>query len=644
MLILVLGSEAQAARRGLLLYGLPQQQVDFSYQFIGQQQNTTSQRHETSEDYTFRVKYGIGRPSLWQGSFMTSLRFDQSLISSGSGTSDLSTHASLLYDINGVLMGNSVAPGAFSVKSDITQVSTPFAKTYQVKNNLYDFRWSLRNKRVPFAIEYLTGTSETSGQGVDTTRNRNELYLHTSHAGIIGVASLDLASVRSDFTTTEGGRDFDKRYEARFQHQINWASGEKERSVASGFTYSETAGINLAQYFTLNESAQWQFGRSLRSGADYSFSSVSGDPGEQSRQSGALWLQHQLFRNLTTRINFRVRQDDYPTGNDQETGGGISLSYVKELPKQGSLVLAGGKDFSVDHRNLGTDRLLIFNEQQTATFGTRVFLKQANAIASSVSIRNADTLKRRDPYDPSKFQVITTGPQTEIVIFYGQDVGVDIVDGDELLINYDVQVDPKVKTVSDSYSVTGSLSLLGGAYRLYASRVESQQDRTGQVTLAGLTAQSTTKVGAERKWDTISVNTEYSDFNSETDKHQSVLAQALYSNSKREGTLTFSLSDQYQWYAPVTVGNTLLTRDAENFFSVAGGYNTRLSSTTYLAVNSNYLNVSGAGSADSFTLGSSLRWGLGKLSMTLNGSFGVRRQDSIIGYNELLYFRVTRFF
>jgi hypothetical protein len=642
LLLLAVGRDAHAGRYGLLLYGGLQQEVDLTYQFNGDQQSISSQRHETVEDYTFRMKYGVGRASLWRGSFMTTLRLDQSLISnSRSGSSDASSHIGFLYDIDGVLFGQSVAPAAFSVKSDITEVSTPFAKTYQVTNTLYDFRWSLKNKQLPVAIEYLTGTSETSGQQVDSTRNRKELYLHATHAGTVDTASLDLSTVRSDFNTSNGETNFDKRYEPRFQHTLNWNSDGRARSFATALNYSETAGINFAKYLTLNESAQWELGKSLRSGGEYSFSEVSGDPGSQTRQNGTLWLQHQLFKNLTTRLNFRVRSDNYPTGSDQEVGGGVSLSYVKELPKQGSLTLSGSKDYSADKRNLGTDRQHIFNEQHTAAFGTHLFLAQANAVVSTISVRNADSLKRLLPYDlDSDYRVDVVGAQTEIVILPGGAIS----DGDSLLVTYDIRVDPNLKTVSDSYGLNGSLQLLGGAYRLYGSYLQTQQERTGLVTLEGLTAQSMTRFGAERKWDLVTVNTEYISFDSEADKHQSVQAQALYSNSKREGNLTLTLSDQYQWYAPVSIGSTVLQRSAENFFSVAAGYNTRLSATTNLALNSNYLNIAGAQSSDSFTLGSSLRWGLGKLNLTLNTSFGVRRQENIFGYNELLFLRVARFF
>ena len=642
--LLAQAREAQAARRGILLYGTPQQQVEASYQFIGQQQEASSQRHETAEDYSFRVRYGIGRPSLWQGSFATTLRLDQSLLSSSrSDDSDFSSRASFLYDINGVLMGNSPAPGAFSLKSDITQVSTPFARTYQVRNDIYDLRWTLRNKRVPVAVEYLTGTSETSGQQVDSKRERDELFLHASHAGVIGTAFLDLSRTQSDFSTTDGETDFDRSYEARLQHQFNWNSGGLERGIGTSLNYSETAGINDAKYLSLSESLHWALGKTLRTGADYAYSTVSGDPGSQNRQSGSLWLQHQLFRNLTTRFSLRARQDEYPTGSDQEVGGGLSLAYIKELPNRGSLSLSGSKDYSVNDRNLGTDRQFIFNEQHTASFGNRINLVQANAVRESIVVRNSDPLRRLDPYVLDlHYRVEQVGALTQIVVLPGVFGGIE--DGDLLLVSYDIRVDPNLKTVSDAYSVSGSLSLNGGAYRIYASQVASQQDRTGQVTLTGLTEQSSFRVGAERKWALVTLNTEYNDFDSEADKHQSVLAQLLYSKSRREGTVTMSLSEQYQWYAPITVGETVVRRDAENFFSAAASYSTRLSSTTHLALNSNYLNITGAGSSDSLTVGSSLRWGMGKMNVILNASLGVRRQDNIYGYNERVHLRVTRFF
>jgi hypothetical protein len=637
--------EAQADRYGILLYGALQQEVDLSYQFNGDQQSTSSIRQEAIEEYTFRMKYGIGNTNLWRGSFLATLRPDQSLNSnSRSGSSGVSSRVGFLYDIDGILMGRSVAPAAFSVKSDITEVSTPFARTYQVANTLYDLRWSLKNKTLPVAIEYITGTSVTSGQLVDSTRNRKELYIHATQTGVVGTTTLDLSNLRSDYSTSQGEDTFDQRYEAKFQNTIGWNSDLKDRNFSTGLDYSETAGINNAKYLTLNESAQWGLGKSLVSGGEYTYSGVSGDPGDQTHQNGTVWLQHQLFKNLMTRLSARVRNDDYPTGNDKEVGGGVTLSYVKELPRQSSLNLSGNKDYSVETRNLGTDRLPVFEEQHTvASAGFLVRLTQPNVISvSKISILNPD-LSRTILILGTDYQVVATGALTDINIAAGLANG-HITPGNSLLVDYLYQVDPNLKTVSASFGLNGSLALFSGAYRVYGSYQQTNQDRTGQVTLAGTTAQSMTRLGFERKWNLITANTEYVNFVSEADKHQSIQAQALYSNSRREGSLTFTISDQYQWYQPVTVGSTVVNRAPENFFSAATGYSTMLSSTTNVALNANYINVSGAGNSDSLSAGGSLRFGLGKLNVIVNSSLGVRRQENIYGYNELLYVRVVRYF
>ena len=641
LLLLCAPLEAEAYRYGPLLYGALQQEVDLSYQFNGDQQSISSQRQEAIEEYTFRMKYGLGNINLWRGSFMAGVRADQGTnANSRSGSSGLSSRIGYVYDIDGILMGKSAAPAAFSVKSDVTQVSTPFTNSYQVANTLYDFRWSIKNKILPVSLEYITGTSVTSGQQVDSTRNRNEVYLHATQSGTIGVSSIDLSKVNSTYTTTNGENNFDNRYEAKLLNTLNWITDLKARSFATGLDYSETAGINNAKYLTLSETAQWALGKSLVSGGDYSYSGVTGDPGDQTHQNGTLWLQHQLFKNLMTRLSARLRNDTYPTGDDKELGGGIVLSYVKTLPENSTLNLAGNKDYSVEHRNLGTDRQHIFRDPYIAPTVGQISLKQPNAIVTSIAIRSADPLSPffLVDYPTTAYTVVVTGALTQISF------QAPINPGDPLLITYDIAVDPNLKTVTNSFGVNGSLALFSGAYRAYGSYQQTEQDRTGQVTLAGLTAQSMARLGLERKWATTTASMEYVNFVSESDKHQSVQAQALYSNSRRQGNITLTLSDQYQWYAPVTIGSTVVTRVPENFFSAATTYSTSLSNTTSVALNANYLNIAGAGDSDSLALGGSLHWGLGKLNVLVNGSFGVRRQASTIGYNELLFLRVTRLF
>lgn len=640
LFLLLYGGEAHAARYGLLLYGAIQQQVDLSYQFNGDQQAISSERHQAVEEYSFRMKYGLGNLNLWRGSLMVGLRTDQSLNSnSRGGSSGLSSRLGLLYDINGVLFDKSVAPAAFAVKSSVTDVSTPFAPNYQIADTLYDFRWVLKNKTLPVSIQYITGTTVTNGQTVDSTRNRNEVYVHATQTGTLAMTNLDLSKVNSNYLAANGEESADNRYEIKFQNNIGWLNDGKSRNFSTGFDYAETSGINNAKYLTASESAQWALGKSLTTGADYTYSTISGDPGDQTHQNGALWLQHQLFKNLLTRLTVRMRNDDYSAGTDQEVGGGANFAYVKELPGDSVLNLGGNVDHAVQHRNLGDDSPRIFQEPHTVTTGPPISLAGANAIVSTIVITNADPLVRRDPYVAGvDYTVVVTGALTQII------VQGDIHIGDSLYITYNIKVDPILKTVTDAYGVNGSLSLFKGAYRVYGSYQDTSQDRTGQVTLAGLTAQSMTRLGVERKWSLLTANAEYIDFNSESDKHQSAQVQALYSNSRREGNVTATVSDLYQWYQPVTLGASVIRRAPDNFFAVSSSYSTVLTSTTNVALNANYQNVSGAGSSDSLSLGGSLHMGLGKLNVLLNGSVGVRRQASVYGYNEVLFVRVTRMF
>lgn len=644
LLLVLLQASARdvlAARAGFLLLGAPVQKVDLGYQFDGSQQVTSSERHAMLEDYSFKTKYAILRPSLWKGSFMTALRFDQKL-ATNPGVDSSSSHIGFLYDIDGVLFGESTAPAAFSASSDISQVSTPFARTYQLTNTIYDFRWALKNSALPVSFEYLTGTSETSGQLVDSTRERKEMHLRAGHDRKISSTSLEINMAQNTYTPVQGEGNFDNRYEVVFRNDLFWANDGKTRNFGSQLRYSETAGINYAKYLNIEQTARWDLGKSLISGGNYSLATVSGDPGSQVHQNGSAWLQHQLFKSLTTRLSLRARKDDYPTGDDREVGGDVSVAYAKELPRQSSLSMGVSEAYSVSDRNLGADRLQIFNEQHVVTFGARIFLAQPNVVSSSISVRNADPLKRLLPYNPViDYRIVPNGALTEIVPVANGVIG----DGDTLLISYDIQVDPQLKMINETLGANASVTLFGGAYRVYGLHSRTQQERlAGLVTLPSLTAQTMSRLGFERKWQSILLTTEYETFDSTADRHQSVQAMSRYSDVVREGNMTLLLSERYQWYGPVTLGDTTLQRAAENFISVAASYSKGISTTTQLSLTSNYLNVSGASSSDSFTVGASLRWSLGKLSASLDSFFGVRRQEGATDFTESIRVNVTRYF
>ncbi|QEM66775.1 hypothetical protein FO488_19185 [Geobacter sp. FeAm09] len=634
--------EAGAARLGLLLLGTPQQRVDFTYQFNGQQQATTSQQHQMEEDYTFKIDYGIIRPSLLKGSFRTALRFNQGLTYQSGSRDQSSSKIGFLYDIKGLLLGQSVAPAEFSAKSDITQVSVPFSKSYQVTNTTYNLSWSLKNRMLPFSIEYATGTSETSGLQVDTKRVRDEIRLHAAHNAAISTTAVDVYNIHNTYSPAQGGLNFDNHYEIRLQNDLVWADGAKARRVSSRLQASESTGINFTKNFEWSEAVHWDWGKSLRSGANYSFGSTGGDPGAQKHNTGGAWLQHQLFKSLTTRLDLRARKNDYPTGYDQEINGGVSFNYVKQLPAQSTLSLNGYRQYTLDTRDLGTDRLHIYNEQHTVSFASHLYLAQPNVIASSITVRNADALKRLAPYDLNvDYQVTVSGALTEIVPLTSG----AIKDGDSLLISYDYQVDPQLKTTTNAYGFGGNIQFLGGKYRLYGDFSQSHMDRSaGQGQLASLTAQIRSTLGLERKWDSVTLGAEYNSFDSEADKHESLTAQMRYSNELRDGVLSLTLVDQYLWYGPVTTGTTTSRRADENSFTATAGYGKRLFSTTYMTLNSTYINVTGANTKDSLTVGASLRWSLGKMIASLNTSLGLRREGGTTATDETVRFTVSRYF
>jgi hypothetical protein len=495
---------------------------------------------------------------------------------------------------------------------------------------------------LPVSVDYVSSTESTSGQSVDSTRDRNEVYFRAGHTSKHSNTSLELHELRNTYTPTQGAITFDNRYDGTFQNQVFWTSNERSRNFNTSAHYAETSGINFAKYFDLTETVTWDLGRALQSGGSYSLSTVAGDPGSQVHNSGDVWLQHLLFRNLTTRLTVRGRKDEYPAGDDQEVAGGASVVYAKQFGD--NAVTFGANDiYSVEKRNLGTNMLHVFNEQHKVIFGVDIFLAQLNAVVSSIVITNANPINHIGPYILNvDYQVVVIGAQTQIVPLVG---GAIVVGQDTLLITYDYMVDPHLRIVTNTYGVSGAIQLHGGAYRVYGDYTDSDQDRqSGQTSLAGTTIQSQSHLGFERKWDLVKLTAEYSSFDSDADKHQNVQLHGVYSNSTRDWNLTLTASETYQWYDSVNVNGTTVQRSNENYITATANLNRRLSSYTTMALVASYLNVMGAADSDSFTIASSLRWAIGKLAVTFDTSAGIRRNQSLTSFSEHVFLRITRFF
>jgi hypothetical protein len=629
-----------AERMGPLLFTIPEQRIDASYHYQNDKESLTSTRHEFYEDYVLRMKYGFGRLSILQGNLELSLRGDQDLSTSGTSKSK-NTQLGFQYDINGVFFERSSTPGKFSATSSIAQVATPFSPTYLITNTTYSLGWALKNLLIPINVEYLTGTAVTDGQIIDYTRDRNEWYLHASNFRKHSTTFLDISRVMNSYTPTVGATTQDNRLDAKLGNQLSWNVRGFDHTLDSVLRYSETTGINFAQYLDWTETVRWDWGQGLRSGVDYSLSTISGDPGTQAHDSAGVWVQQQLFKSLTTRLLLRGIWDSYPTGYGSEISGNISFGYTKKLPRDSVLTVDFNKGYSVNDRNLGVDKLTIFGEKIQVVFGTRLFLAQPNVIASSVVVRNADPLKRVPPYNLNiDYQLVTTGALTEIV-----PIGGTIPLGDTLLITYDYQVDPNIRTTTDSYGLNSALLLFGGDYRLYSNATLTRQDYSGQqALLPGLTAQESLTLGLERKWDALSLLGEYSYFDSSADNHQGLLAQARYNSIARASSLNVSLIEQYLWYAQTNYGGTLLHREPDNHVTATLSYSRQLSSGFTTILTANFIDTRGAVNSDSYAIGGALNMLIGKLGISLDSSFGLHIQGNEDSTFESVRIRVTRYF
>ncbi|KAB0671471.1 hypothetical protein F6V30_02510 [Oryzomonas sagensis] len=638
LLLLVIG-DAQAERVGLLMLTPPQQWLDIDYKFLGQQQSTTTEQHQLAEDYNYKFQYAVIRPSLLRGSIALKLELDQRQSGTSSQSTGILTGEGFFYHINGVLLERSVAPASFALDSTITEVAQPFANSYQQTTTAYNLQWSLRNDILPTTIRYSKGNSETSGLVVDSKSDTDQVSISTQHTLGISRSSLEIYDIINRYVPTQGASRTDKRYELRFNNDLQWTKAGKNRMLSTRLTASEATGINYIRNLDLNENLLWDWGKALRSGATYSFFNSGGDGGSQVHNAADVWLQHLLFKSLTTRIDLNARKDEYPTGYEQEVKGRYSFGYVKELPKEGRLTLNGYQQLGAIKRQLGnTDHLHILNESHTVVFGGHIYLGQPNVIESSITVRNADSLKRLPPYDlNTDYQVVVTGTQAEIVpVSTGA-----IKEGDTLLISYDYKVDSRVDSTTAAYGVDGALMLFKGAFQLYGNVSQSREDRvSSQASLAGLTAQGMSRVGAEVKWGAITLTSEYETLDSDSDKHQEARAMARYNSYLRDGTLTLSLRDNYRWYE--AIGTT--RRADENTFSVSAGYNAVLFSTTAMTLNVDYENIGGARQSDRLTIGNSLRWSAGKLALSLLSGFGARREAGRISYDEHIHLILSRYF
>lgn len=639
LLALALPYPAWAQQRGLFLIQNPLQYVDLTYDYRNSSVDaktgsSSSERHDLRPRYYLRFDYALYNPDVLQGTFAGSAKFDYSRSSSDPGTSSSKNGPGFELDVTGVFFDPKPLSADFTVRKRDDLVMPDFSPAYDVFTDYYKTGLRYKSKVMPVAANYYNITSRTSGLSNDSRTNNETVTLEVNHN--YRQVSVSKASFRyNDMTNTYGQSTYDTHHSYTLFELSNTLAptiGRFRPNFGSNLSYQRDTGSYRGNTYQMRETFSCYLGKALETGANYNFFRLERDIDTQTTNMGELWLEHQLFSSLRTRLSARANFDRYDNGYLDTYGGTLMTTYTKNLPDKGRLFFRIGDTYEVTDRYNAptTDKLIMFDNSYTDVV-------LGNNIASV--IRAVDS-RDNTPYIENVDFTVTPGAITYVRVIAGSTLDQKLPTTVKFTVSY--VATPPIKYGTNYVNVASSVSLNQDRYYLHVTYERRDQNLwSGQDNVLILGPSSFLRGGAELRLNN-NLNTfglEYQNLEYITDSRESVAGYWRYTG--RLGTLAFNsnLQNTYAWY------RSSQSAFSDNTLSAMVTVSKRLFRNSTLQLTSNYVMIRGdSPSRDDLTLRLRYIWAMGKFQLVLDEQSFLRFMSGSTQFSNLVKFEVRRYF
>ena len=467
-----------------------------------------AQEHDLKETYHLEIDYAILDRNLANGGLMVELGLDQIYEdeSGSSGYSDNSAGFSGEYLFDLIAFERSLYPISMMSSLSREKITAPFTENYDQTRQASSLIFTLRNEFLPVQVSYRYGTTETSGLRVDRKQTTEELSLSGS-SSVVEMSETQFYAETSSRSTDLSDRSLSSTQtdtdEFEVYNRLHWGALRKKSSLNSRYHVVEDTGTSDRRTRTWDEDLNLQLGQALSTELSYGDRWIESSNQEQHQRQGDIWVEHQLFDSLTTRVGYSVERTDYLTGEDRQWQSQVGLAYTKRLPRVSRLSLSYTYRYAENDRNLLDQSLTVSDENFTVNVFLAGFLEQLDIIPETIVVYNID---RSIVYTPgTEYRINVIGRRTELEI-----IGGGIVAGEVLSVDYQYRVNNSIEYSTTGHALIGSLSLFEQRYRLYGSYSETNQSLiSGVVNVSPLTQQKHVEIGLEGKYERFSFGTSH---------------------------------------------------------------------------------------------------------------------------------------
>lgn len=639
---------ALAAKR-LVVFQLAnlRQWIDLSYQYSGSTTDNkvgsdrSSQEHEFEQVYHFGIDYAILSRRLANGTLEVDLGTDQAISreSSSRVRSDKDAGLGLEFLFDMVLFERRPYPVTLLASRIQQRINAPFAQNYTVINSNYGAGLAVRNDLFPFQLNYRSATSETSGLSVDRIQSSDELtfesilnwwdFSETHLRGRISSIETDFASASATDLSTDS-------YDLSGQNMLIWGELARKNTLSSRYQLRKDTGASEMRSVQWAEDLELQLGKGLSVGGGYDYN--KNDTTQQTRveNKNRGWIEHRLYKSLTTRLDYSGSEVEYSNGTDQRFRGQGSLSYTKALPKNSSLSLNYSYSYGELDRNLSDQNMFVSLEPvvvDLANFAT-IFTQLIDVATVRVFTDESKTL----PY---------VGATASSLGNYVQLFLPGAVPGDTVYVEYSHRVNNSIEYSTTTHSIGAALGLFEQRYRLYTSISLSDQELiAGSDEVSPMTQQTYFQLGFEGNLKPTSFSSRfiYLDTALSTDK----ILETTVSHLQEMGRnlLTLRLTDRYSIVRQKEglLTDTAAETEKNNSLMLNVDYRKPLRRNSTLSLHGQMLDMRGERTQDELTIGGALehRWYKFELVGSLDITWTL--QDNSTTREDLLYLKLRRYF
>jgi hypothetical protein len=392
-------------------------------------------------------------------------------------------------------------PYGFSTFGSVSesQVDRRFARTYELRRQLYGTSFRYREGMLPFQIDYThtsrTGTSDAAG--IDEIADDASIRARYQMAG-------DSQGELEYHFTAEQIEDRDISRHAFIASNNSYLDDEKRRRLTSNLRYNRRSDFSEVDTLSGFGNFAWKHSDTLSTGYVLGLHRNEIDSQYVNNINMDVSLHHQLYRSLETNFHVYSRYENASFGNIETQGGSLSERYTKRLGDWGSLNISVTPSLELVRQRPKGGAASLADEPHQLFDGVPVQLRQKRIDPNTIVVTGSNCLPGPECVENVDYTVTQRDDVTELELI----ITGDIADGDAVLVDYEYQLSGRSNLLSAGVGSQVSVIFLR-TLTLYGDFSSRDQDRIAGESTAQLDSRDRLVGGVKLRWSGITATAEY---------------------------------------------------------------------------------------------------------------------------------------